>query len=297
MGRLAVLRSVSFDKKTSFGSVSHEKIEKYLENKVEYKEFQNTIELYRILQEIYGKGADIEVTNCSYDETYLTQALSINNDKDELHQYIVVIKRLIHDEDTYTFLEFNTNDLTTDVYEYSTVSCDDVISIIRRKSVIPVVNICADGHIQNDEIISLATNDDVGKIITKNTDKEISYVNISNITNINHKKSEEELNQILKEKINAYCCEYFYIQIEMGFCILNCYYRISDEKKNERLTELFQQDIYGDAILFIQSNVNQDSESILNINSDIFNKIHKTITKKEKIRHRNKYFFNLYKEL
>ena len=201
MGKLAILKSVSFGHKDTFDEISDDKITIYLQDKVVYKEFTNTLELYSILQEIFRHGADIEIVNCHYDEIYLTQALCVNNDNDELHTSTVIVKRLIHDEDTYTFLEFDTNNPDSDVYTYSDVSNNDIMDIIRRKTVIPVVCINTDGKIMNDEIIILVNKEDVGKIVVKNMNRELSYVNISSITNINHNKCKEELEQILKEKI------------------------------------------------------------------------------------------------
>ena len=151
--------------------------------------------------------------------------------------------------------------------------------------------------ITNDEIIFSNRTNDVGKILVKNASKEIVYLNISNIINANQKLSPDELDLLIKEKINAYSAEYFYIQINFQFCILNCFFKSFGNNKNETLTKIINEDVYDDAIIFIESNANDGNDTILELDEILFKRINDLLTSGVKKRLLNIHFFNIYREL
>jgi hypothetical protein len=296
MPSLAILKLPEFVKKEKFSELTKDLILKELEGKVSFREFKNTHDLYFINNVIFGK-VGIEISNCYYDDQYLIQTFNADSDFDQFHEYIIVVKRKIFDNDTYTFTEYNPQDPSSDKYTYISVTEDDIVNILRKRNVYSAVLISEDGDVKNEEIIVLKDSPDVGKILSKNQEKEIVYLNVSNIVNANQKMTPEQLDDFLKEKINSYCADYFFIQVSLGFCILNCYYQSFANKKNETLSRLLGHDVFGDAIIFIQSATNDDNDTILHINKDFFQKLISLAFGGKKVKPQNKYFFNIYREL
>jgi hypothetical protein len=300
MGKLAILKSVSFEIKNTFEDLSDERVKKYLDDKIEFIDFNDTTELFKIVKKTFGENidADIEVMNCYYDKKIIIQSFSVDNENESLHNNIILVKRSINDNDTYTFSEFDPNKPESDVYNYENMLIEDIIKIIKKKSIINCVDIECNGKIANENIILLNQNNDVGKILLHNKKKEIFYLNMSNIMNkYNSSEPENKIDAIIREKTNAYCTSHFFTQIDIGLGILNCYYENSAENKNEVISKLIGHDIYGNAIVFLQSNFDHDTETFLDLDSDLFNRLFDIITNEKKIKRKNGYFFNIYREL
>lgn len=289
MGKLAILNSVSFESKQKFEDLK--KIKDTIKTKVSFEQFTNTLDMYHIVQRTFEKYADILITNCFYNDKYLIQSFSVDNS-----EYVVFVKRSIHDNDTYTFFEFEPEKIETDIYKYEDITLDDVCDIYRKKTVFSCVKVCSNGEIINDEIILLNSNEDVGKILLSNN-KELLSLNMTNIINKYHSEKEINMEEIIREKTNAYCANHLFTQIDLGFVILNCYYPTFSKEKNVKISELLNCDIYGDVIIFLQNKDEHDNEFIIWIDDTIFKKIHNVVTKNIKIERNNKHFFNLYKEL
>lgn len=296
MGKLAILKNYSFGIKSSINDVDDSEIQKSLENKLEFRDFSGTLEFLYIVQEIFGKQSGVEITNCDYNKDTLIQSLSVDDENSDVHDFVIFVKREINDNDSYTFFEFDPNNPESDVFKYKDISTENIITIIKKKSIIDGVLIDCNGNIDNEQIMHLNYNDDVGKIYLKKSNKEILYLNISNIVN-QHIKEENSIEHAIKEKMNAYCADHIFIQIDIGLCVLNCFYKSFSEIKNETVSKLINQDVYGDTILYIQSKMNDDSETILNINDKLFKNIAHLVSNKGKINRKNPYFFNLYREL
>jgi hypothetical protein len=299
MVKLAILKSVPFEKKNDIKELDNEKIKKNIDGKIEFREFNNTLDLLYINQEIFGASSYIESSNCYYDSDILIQSYSVDNENTNIHENIVLIKREIIDNDTYNITprNYNPENIDTDIFKYKDIDITDIINIIKQKSIINCVYIDCNNNINDEKILMLNNNEDVGKIILTNKNKEITYINIANITNKNHKETPEKNEETIKEKMNAYCTEYMYAQFDIGLCILNCYCKSFSNKKNKILSDIVQQEIYGDVVVYLQSKLNDDTESILNSDSKLFNKIINISLNKTKIKRNNPYFFNIYKEL
>lgn len=289
MVKFVILKSVSFESKDNFMDVTNIKYEKYLENKLKFVEFKNTSELFELVKK-ETNDLQVDVTICHYDTKYLIQALTVENDNEQVYSNIILFKREIHKNDTYSFSEYK-NDI--DLYVYVDILMEDIINILRKKTVISCVKVSTDGNISNKKIILKNRNDDVGKLITEDN-KEILYLNITGIKNKNNKLEENELNELLMKKINAYYAEYLFTQIDINYCIINCFHETFSDKKNDIVSNLIKFDIYGDVILYLQSNYENDTETYLDVDVNLFNKMYNTITNNKKVKKDNTTFFNIY---
>ena len=70
MVKLAVLKSVFFDKKANFKDI--EKVEKNLDGKVVFNDYKNTKEMLLFIHKIFGKDSIPDVDNCYYDNNKIS---------------------------------------------------------------------------------------------------------------------------------------------------------------------------------------------------------------------------------
>lgn len=298
MPKIVNLKSYSFETKQSFDDIKKEKIVKSLEGKLDFYEIKNTTEMFFCLQNIFGNKSNMDITNCKFDKDYLYQSFSVDKDNENLHSNIVITKRKIKDDDTYTFLGFNPSIPETDIFEFVDITIDDIVDIIRNKTVLPALIIKDNGEIVNENLLYLNRNDDVGKILLESNNKEILYLNVANIVN-SQKNLENEniIENIIKEKSSAYGTNYIFTQISIGLSLFNCFYHSFAENKNETMSNLVQHDIYGDSIIFLQNNSDNDTDTIINLNKELFEKIFDIIVNNKRLKRKNNHFFNIYKEL
>lgn len=293
MYSLCFLKNVSFEIKNNFEELSEKIISKSIENNIEFIKFNNTKDFQDILSKTFGENSDFEIITVHYNKDYLIQSFSLHDKNSQ--EECIVIKRYINDgNDNYTYNDYVYNKPETDIYKFANVTISDIINIIRRKSIIKCVIIDND-VLNNDEFIIKSYNDDVGTIILKNSNEEIKYLNICNINKKN--MCDKQYDELINEKQRAYYVKYLFMQIEIpGLCIFNCYYESHSKVKNKLMSEILDYDVYGKFIIFLQSNLNNDSESILDINKTLFIELYNIITKKKCPTVSNKYFINLYKE-
>lgn len=296
MPQLAIVKLPKFVKKETFAEVDEKMISSQLQCRVAFREFTGTADMYLINKIVFGRVA-IEIVNAFYNDKYLIQTFHTEDESDHLHENIIVVKRLIQENDTYTFTEFDPKDPSSDKYQYCDVTESDVVSIVRRRNVISAIVAKSDGSVKNEEIIVLKDEIDMGKILVKSENKEIVYLNLSNVVNGNQTMTQDGLDRHVQEKINAYCADYFFVQLTLGFCLLNCYYRSFGTDKNELLSRILEHDVYGDAIIFLQSCANDDFDTILHVDESLFRKICKLVTGEKKVKPKNKHFFNACYEL
>jgi hypothetical protein len=296
MVKLAILNSVAFEKKNNFEELSN--IKKYLLDKVQFVNFKNTAELLKLAKGAFSENENsnpcMDVVNCHYDQKYLIQAFSVDNPDEIIHNTIVMVKRKIHENDTYTFSEFSDEN---DPYGYEDMTIDDISDILKKKSVITCVTVRANGEIKTDGILMLNNNEDVGKLLLQNNNKEILYLNICNIINkYNNKENENRIDEIIKQKACAYGAHHIFVQINISFGILNCFYESFAKNKNEMVSKMINYDVYGDAILFLQSNCEYDNESYLELDDTLFKRLYDIIVDQKRLKRENVNFFNIYRE-
>lgn len=298
MPNIVNLKSYPFELKQSFDEIQNEKIIKSLAGKLDFYKIQNATELFYTLQNIFGEKSNIDITNCKFDGEYLYQSFSVDKDNEKLHENLVITKRKIKHDDTYTFLGFNPNIPETDIYEFVDLTIDDIVNIIKKKSLLPALIIKDNGDIVKENLLYLNRNDDVGKILLESNNKEILYLNIANIINGQKNLENENLiESIIKEKTAAYGTNYCFTQISIGLSLFNCFYHSFAEKKNEIMSNLLQHDIYGDSIIFLQNNSDNDTDTVIDLNKELFEKIFDIVVNNKKLKRQNPHFFNIYREL
>jgi hypothetical protein len=295
MPQCAILTKLNLKKKDSFSDCTNEKIWEEIKNDVKFETFENTLEFMHLIKK-YIPNTGIEIHNFHFDHKCLIQ-IALSDDDESVDNNLVVYKREIQDNDTYTFIGYDPNSQNTDVYKFYDVDKNDIIDLFIKKAIIKALHIKNNGNVEDEEIMILKNEHDMGKILVKSINKELIFINITNIINANQGKDPNELEIILREKINYYSPEYLFCQHDLGFCIINCYYKSFGETKNDFMSKLLKEDIYDDALLFLQSNMNNDAESLLHITAEQFKKLYSVITENKKLKPKNKNFFNLYREL
>ncbi|ATZ80733.1 hypothetical protein BMW23_0687 [Bodo saltans virus] len=293
MPQCAILSKLDFGKKESFNEITDDKLWNEVKDNIQFDTFDNTLGLMYLIQK-YIPESGIEIHNFHFDHRVLIQ---IATSDDEISKNIVVFKRLINNDDSYTFVGYDPNIKMSDVYEFCDIDKNDIVDLFAKRTIIKALHILNDGNIKDEEIMNLKNEQEMGKILIKSTNKELVYINITNIINVNQEKDPNELEILMREKINYYSPEFFFCQHDLGFCIINCYYKSFGETKNDFMSKLLKTDIYDDAIIFLQSNMNNDSESIMHVSADLFKKLYKIITEEQQLKPKNKNFFNLYREL
>ena len=129
-------------------------------------------------------------------------------------------------------------------------------------------------------------------------EREILYLNIANlVAKYENSDDANRIDEIINQKSHAYGAHHIFTQINSGFGILNCFCESFAKEKNEVMTNLLNHDIYGDSIIFLQSNYDGDTETYMNLDKKLFKIIYGTIINGKKLKRENPNFFNLYREL
>lgn len=130
-----------------------------------------------------------------------------------------------------------------------------------------------------------------------NNSEQIKFLNIPSL--VKHYEREqitpEEFQTILSNKINESGCEYLYTQKDFEMGIFNCYCPIYGLDKNDIMSKIMNDEVFGDSIICLENNLNDDSR-ILSINSDLLTKILKYLSNTNHS-NKNKVFCNIYYEL
>jgi hypothetical protein len=314
MVNCALLKNFSFDLKQNkkFKNINYfdkqlcfKIIEEYINENIEFVSIDKTLDFYQLSNLIFN-GKTIDITNCYYDDKILIQGLSV----DDLDTYIF-IKRKIHNNDTYTFLEYrydeNNPDNSIDPYEYETITINDIINIIYKKYVINGIYIDADSSIKPQKMSFIInrkyeSNDIMtpGVIDIEMCDKikEIKYLDISKIINkfMSDNVPEQEYETKINQITSAINPDYFYSRFDIGFGIINYCIKVNQSKKNELMSAIIKEDIVGDVYLWYECSANKE-EVIINLSLDLFNCLSDTIINKIKRTIKNPSFFNIYREL
>jgi hypothetical protein len=289
--KFALLTNVSFkfgDDIKSFDSFDKTKIEKYLDGKISFHEFNGTKDLFIKTQEIIGKGT-WELENCNYDKNILIQALYFNTSNNMQHEKLIIIKRKIHDKDTYTFLDFDVN--KSDNYEYFDITLSDIISIIRSKHIRKGLVIYANGKIDEVELLDTQVDNITGRIlVSPNT--SVEYLNLPNLLMELHEKNydNDKINEILTKHLQNTKVNHMFTRKENEIVIINYICQTIGFIKNNIMSDLLNDNFAGDAIVWLESKSSYD-ERILDLTSELLDKIINKTKPKKTI------FFNIYRDL
>lgn len=303
MPNLILIKDISFKYIPTFDKLNLNNIELSIKDKIEIIYFEKTSDLILLLQQMFGKGVN-EVTNCIYDEKYVIQSIYRDICDAPIYEKMVMIKREINENDSYTFGEFNDK---TDPYKYVDITLSDVVNIIRKKYINDAVYINCNGTIDTIEFIDITESDNNGLLYIKHNGnvKKIKYINS---VNISHKLSkdceliEEQLQEELKNALTKHDSDYIYMKKDFGLGSFNYFCQAVGFVKNDIVSDLMssptnEEVISGDVIICLENTLNDDTR-ILSMNSEMFNKL-KTFIKKlnSKYKPKNKHICNLYYEL
>lgn len=304
--KLALLKNVSFDPfgdklltDTSF-IFDNKNYELYISDKLEYHEFENSKDLFTKISTLINNS--VEIFNCYYDKEYLIQSFYINTESIG-YENILFVKRKININDSYTFLEFSeTSEI--DLYNYVDITMSDLVKIFKNKYVINGVLVKSNGEIKDVEFIRDYSNDsNIHSIIFNETselsDNSLKYLDVKNIINKIYSDNsitdhDESINKIMQEEINKHSLNYIYTQKNIDFCILDYYAQIIGFDKNNIMSELLKDDIYGDIIINLENSLDDDHR-ILNTNSDLFLNMYNCI-KSKVFKRKNNLYFNIFYE-
>jgi hypothetical protein len=297
MHKFVLLKNVSFNFSNSLNDLTNNKIEEYLKDKVEFYSFNNSKELFTSIHEILGNGI-YENINCYYDNSVLIQAIFFEDNINENYTKLLLVKRKIHDNDTYTFLEFDPSS-DTDIYQYDSITPNDIINIIMEKNLNRGIYVHSDKKIDEIVYFDKTESDQIGTLTINHNgvSKELKYLNLVNlIKELSEKNiSETQFTEILQKKLDESGVEYLYTQKDFGLGLLNCYYQIIGFAKNEIVSNLINEDISGDVIIGLENKLNDDSR-LLGLTSETFKQIIK-LSKNNKFKVKNEIFCNIYYEL
>lgn len=296
MAKLALLKKVSFD-------ISEKHVKLYLSDKVSFHEFGGTLDLFHKINVILGNNM-LEVQNCDYDEKYLIQAFYIENSEGDLYENIVLVKREILPNDSYTYIGVTADTLLEngDNFCFVDVTFSDIETILKRKMLNKGIIVKSSGEIENiTYLIKYDKETESGTIVVSSQEqtKTFTYLNVPAVANKyeNKELSESEFRTILEEKIQSGNCDCFYSQVDFKMGLLNCYSPSTGLEKNEVMSKLVGDTLYGDIVVGLENYLNDDSR-ILDLDSNTFKKIVDLSSDKHKYhKNLNTLFCNIFYEL
>jgi len=280
-----LLKNVSFDVKND------EDIEMNLKNSFEIHTYKTTMDLFKLMQSLLGEGL-IQIINCEYDDKTVIQACYLDKklSDDELHKNMLFYKRKINENDTYTFMNYETTN-----YNYVDVSIDDIKQILQNKFKHKGVIVTFDGDLIDVEYSQFVNpNENVGtmkiKGIKEDYYKEFKYYLVSNM----HDKFEDEnFESLLSNELMKENTEFVEDKLNLNICALNLYYKLTDTKCNDTISKLRNAKICGDVLVGLE-NIHNDDDRIFNLNSETFEKLLKFDINTNKSK--NSCFCNVYYE-
>lgn len=299
MPKFALLKKVSFNF-TEQTSLTNEFLLSHLTDKVFFESFDNTLNLFKRIHSLLGNGM-VEILNCDYNETLLLQAFYLEESTDDVHENIILIKRKIRENDSYTFLDFDSEKSEDDKYSYLDVEMSDVLNLLKNKYSHSGVCVHSDGSLSNIEYVNIYNKDThsgIMKILQPDGSYvENKYVDVNMIVHKHEKENptEAEFATLLQQKIDDETANYIYCQKDFSIGLLNCHYQIIGINKNNIMSEIIGENIYGDVFVGLENKLNDD-ERILNLDATIFEKIVK-LCKSSDFKPKNSLFCNLYYEL
>lgn len=303
--KFAFIENVSLSLDSDLEKINNTDIRSRFNDCVTFYDFDGTKDLFTKIHSLMGNYM-LEIVNGTYNENTLTQVIYVENDN-TVHDKMIVIKRKIRQDDSYTFLEFTENG--TDIFEYDDVNYDELVNMIHQKYVHSGIIVNADNSIDQIEYVYIEDKNDQNmgtisyKIQNKNEIHNTKYLHLINIMQglkDSSKKEDDDINmteynKIIDEKMNAFQCTHLYNQKDFKLGIFNFYSPVFGTDKNEIASNLLEDNIYGNVIITLETKLNND-ERLLNLNDDLFQSILKTI-KNSDFLPKNKHYFNIYNEL
>lgn len=300
IAQFALLKNVSFHFTQNISELTTEIIQSYLQDKLEFVEFDGTNDFLMKMKESLKDDMSetnklVDVINIHYDSKYVIQAVFVDNNSQNFNN-IILFKRLINKNDSYTWYEFNL-DPTVEIYTYKPITISEIATIIYQKNIMHGIIVHTDGSMKN-IICSDLDKSEYGilSVINDGTKNELPYVNMVNILqSLTDKDLEnDKFSHVLHAKIQHSNADYLYSQQNIQIGLLNCYYSLCDGEHNEVMTKIIGNDIKGDVIVCLENHLNEDKR-MLPLNVQTFKNIVNYISKgKNTIK--NNLFTNIFYE-
>lgn len=287
--KFALLKNINFNPFNDADPAylfNNENYKKYLEDKTEFIEFDDTLDLFKQIGSIINNN--VEIFNSYYDDKYLIQSFYYDDHKTTNFDNIIFVKRELQKDDTYTYIG---HEHETGFYKFLDVTFEDLIVIFKNKYIINGVKIMASGHIYDIQYIKNKTSSKYCEILSFNGIASLPYLDILSIIN---KYPDDKINNKIIKYITKYSSTYSYIQKNIEFCVLDVYTEISGSIKNDIASSLIGNDIFGDVIINCQNILNDDTRILYTDKKLIINIINKL--KSKDLKQFNKNMFNIYHE-
>lgn len=200
-------------------------------------------------------------------ENHQNDFLKIPTENDTLKHY--------QTNDTYTFVGHE----ETNTLKYLDILYDDVVSIMMKKYKTQGVVINTDGKINDvdysyvfdqKENTGLMTIRSVGNLLNLENLLEFKFYNVPGIPE--EKISGDQFDIFLIKEMEKTKATHLFSQVDFGLGLLNCYYRLEGNVKNETMSKMMGSDVYGDVLVGLENSQNNDSRT-LSLTSKTFNKL------------------------
>jgi hypothetical protein len=303
--KFAFIQNIPLNLENDLSNINKLDIRNRFNEGVTFHDFTGTEDLFKQIYQLMGNNM-LEIINSSYDSQTVTQAVYIENDS-HMHQKMIILKRNLRQDDSYTFLEFQPN--LPELYEYVNVTYDDLVEMVYQKYVHCGIIVNSNGSVHNiDYIYKDDINDpNYGNIIykkcTEDSLHEIKYLHLINImqqlkdgySNENEEMDSDKFNKLLEDKMNELNCTHLYSQRDFSMGTFNCYCPVFGENKNEIVSKILGDTVGGNVIITLETKLNND-ERLLNLSDTLFQSILQTIQNSNYVP-KNKHYFNIYHEL
>lgn len=267
-------------------------IKKYIE--IETYAITNTINLFETIKNVLmvKDGDSITVANILYTDTILYQVFNVRN---IILDGGLIVKRKLLKDDNYTFITF---DIKDDKYEYLDITTDDIYHIVASQFVNNGLYITTTDEIIETKFINYLYEKDVCKyqVTMNNLTQDIKYINIINVI-INNKDQNKEIDKLINELfVENNDIKHIFTQHHIGVGILSCLAEQVGKNKNNIISKILGDNIYGNVFISLADD-NPNSSRNINLTKDLFNKImNSTKNLSQNMVRKNKNFCNVYLE-
>ncbi len=190
-----------------------------------------------------------------------------------------------------------------DPFVYVDICINDVEIILKNKMENDGVIVGDDGSVTNmTYLTTYDKNTNTGTITVRLNSQEskvLKYINVAALASKNEgsSMSNDEFSEMLSKKICDEKCDCFYLQKDFKMGLLNCYSPIIGNVKNEIMSKLINDEMYGSIIVGLENHLNDDNR-LLSLNSTVFKKILNLCSQvDEKFKPKNELFCNVFYEI
>jgi len=280
--------------KLFFDTFSIDNIKNMISSHISFHQFNTFDDLIKISYDLLLKPDGFNVEVYYYNKDYVIQKIEKSKETiitgaiTSLYEEGIFVKRKIIENDSYTFADNVT-------YEFLDMTIDDISNIIKNHYIHKGLKITFNDSYEIEYVIShLIETEFVDKLFIKenNVIKDITFVNflaIANNFNSDINKAIEYINNFS----NTSYIQYLFIQYDLHYCIMNCYYDFVHHEKLINNTMKLLTDVDFDTECFIGfQDINKNNEYIP-LDKNILNHTIQLIQKDQYNINYNGMFFNI----